>query len=168
MNIKKSQNYLSATGGTIDGTVIGGTTPAAGSFTTITATTSIGLDGVVTYVSEATGTATAAATFDIEVNIPAGAKILGCQQRVDVALSSGDGGTTWSAAYIDGSTVATAAGAAFTKNTKVNSFLDEHAATAIASAETDIKVTINSGNFVAGGKVTAIVYYQTLSTLASV
>ena len=51
MNIKKSQNYLSATGGTIDNTVIGGTTPAAGSF----------VESVITH--GATGTATAISLY---------------------------------------------------------------------------------------------------------
>jgi hypothetical protein len=47
MNIKKSQNYLSATGGTIDGTVIGGTTPEAGSF----------VESVITHGATETATA---------------------------------------------------------------------------------------------------------------
>ena len=37
---------LDINGGTIDGTVIGGTTPAAGTFTTLTANTSVTIDGV--------------------------------------------------------------------------------------------------------------------------
>jgi len=123
--------------------------------------------GVTTKTSEATGTATAASTFDIEVDIPSGAKIISCQLRVDVALSSGDGGTTWSAAYIDGSTQTLGAGKAFTKNTKVNTFFDETAVTAIASAETDITVTINSNNFISGGKVTAIVTYQEFTAMGN-
>jgi hypothetical protein len=37
---------LDINGGTIDNTVIGGTTPAAGTFTTLTANTSVTIDGV--------------------------------------------------------------------------------------------------------------------------
>ncbi len=40
-----SPNNVAITGGTIDGTVIGGTTPAAGTFTTVTANTAIATDG---------------------------------------------------------------------------------------------------------------------------
>lgn len=119
-------------------------------------------------VSEATGTATAAKTFDIEVNIPSGAKIMGCQLRVDVALTSSDGGTAFSAAYIDGSTVSVGSGVAFAKNTKENTFFDENAATSITSAETDITVTCDGAKtFEAGGKVKAIVYYQEFTAMGS-
>ena len=38
VKIYPKNNYLTAIGGTIDGTVIGGTTPAAGTFTTLTYT----------------------------------------------------------------------------------------------------------------------------------
>ena len=39
-------------------------------------------------VAEATGTATEAATFAIATAVPAGAILLGCQLRVDMALSN--------------------------------------------------------------------------------
>lgn len=117
-------------------------------------------------IAEATGTATAAATFDIEVDIPSGARILGCQLRVDTALTSSDGGTTWSAAFIDGSTSAVAAGAAFAQNTKVNTMYNANAANDIASAETDIRVTCDGGKtFVADGQVKAIVYYEDFTAM---
>ena len=122
--------------------------------------------GLNLYVSEAIGTATAASTFDIEVNIPSGARILGSQLRVDTALSSGDGGTTWSAAYIDGTTASIGSGLAFTKNTKNNVMYDANTATDITTAETDITVSINSNNFTAGGVVRAIIYYEDFSTMA--
>ena len=120
--------------------------------------------GLKTKSSEATGTATAASAFDIEVNIPSGAKILGCQLRVDVLLSAGTG-VSWSAAYIDGSTQTLGTGLAFAKNTKVNTFFDEAAVTAITGAETDIRVTVNTADFIAGGKITAIVYYQEMTAM---
>jgi hypothetical protein len=37
----QNANSVTITGGTVDGTVIGGTTAAAGSFTTVTATSGI-------------------------------------------------------------------------------------------------------------------------------
>ena len=112
-------------------------------------------------VSEATGTATAATTFDIEVNIPSGARIIGCQLRVDTALTSSDGGTTWTAAYIDGSTSQVGTALAFAKDTKKNTMYDVNLASDIASAETDIRVTCDGAKtFAAGGVVRAIVYYE--------
>ena len=50
-------------GGTIDNTVIGGTTPAAGTFTTITANTSATIDGVV--ISDNTITSTSNADLEL-------------------------------------------------------------------------------------------------------
>ena len=51
-------NYLTAIGGTIDGTVIGGTTPAAGTFTTLTTTGAVTLTGTPTAPTAASGTNT--------------------------------------------------------------------------------------------------------------
>jgi len=50
-------------GGTVDNTVIGGTTPAAGTFTTITANTSASIDGVV--ISDNTITSTSNADLEL-------------------------------------------------------------------------------------------------------
>ena len=123
------------------------------------------LGGVGRVAFTAVGTATAAKTFDIEVNIPSGAKIIGVQLRVDVALTSSDGGTAWSAAYIDGSTQSVASATALAKNTKVNTPF-ANTDTDIASAETDITVTCDdSKTFVAGGQVRAIVYYQEFTAM---
>ena len=124
--------------------------------------------GITLKTSEATGTATAAATFDIEVNVPSGAKIVSTQLRVDTALSSSDGGTAWSAAFIDGSTASVASGAAFAKDTKVSTFFNANAATDITSAETDITVTADSAKtFIAGGKVKAIVTYYEFTAMGA-
>ena len=118
-------------------------------------------------IAEATGTATAANTFDIEVDIPSGARILGCQLRVDTALSSSNGGVSWAAAYIDGSTSAITTGQAFTLNTKANTMYNTNGANDIASAETDIRVTCDTAKlFVAGGQVKAIVYYEDFTAMA--
>jgi len=62
-------------GGTIDNTTIGGTTPAAGTFTTLTGTTVDGIIGSVTPASavvttlNATGAVTFGSTLDTDGNI---------------------------------------------------------------------------------------------------
>lgn len=117
--------------------------------------------GLATKIKEANADITAVTSVTIQVNIPLGAKILGCQLRVDTALTAGE---TWDAAYETGSTQSIATGQAVTKNTKVNKFFDENVATAIVSAETDIAITKNGGGaFTALGNISAIVYYQELA-----
>ena len=96
----------------------------------------------------ARGTADGTGGFDIEVDIPSGAIVLLSQTRVDVLLA-GDL-ATWSAAFIDGSTASLGTGLALTQNTKTNTWFDANGATAILSAETDVRVTPNTGNITAG------------------
>ena len=120
-------------------------------------------------VAEAAGTATAATTFDIQVNVPTGSRILGCQLRVDTALTSSDGGTTWTAAYLTGATQQIGAGLAFAQDTKHSQMFDANAATDIASGEVDIRVTCDAAKtFIAGGVVRAIVYYENFTAMANV
>jgi hypothetical protein len=113
--------------------------------------------------AEATGTPSGSTTFfDIAVDVPTGCKLLGCQLRVDTALTAGE---TWSAAYVTGSsTVLAAAGQAVTKNTKVDKMhVDE-----ITSATTKVRITRDSGSFTnAVGVIRAVVYYETLVALSN-
>jgi len=115
--------------------------------------------GYTRQLSEATATLSGASTT-IQVNIPATSRIIGCQLRVDTAITSGDGATSWAAAYSGGASDAIASGQAFTKNTKVNSLV-----TATITSEADIVITPNSGTFNAG-VIRAIVYYETFDTMA--
>lgn len=111
--------------------------------------------GCLLKVAEATGTATAAATFNIAVNVPSGALLVGHQLRVDTALSN-----NWDAAYATGSTTAISTNSAKEKSTKVTDFINVNAATGITTDVTIITITRNGGgNFTAGGVVRAIVYY---------
>jgi len=104
------------------------------------------------------------ATDKIEVDIPSGALLHSCQLNVDVAVTN-DGDNTWAAAYSGGSTAEIAAAAtAATKNTKVNTFHDDNAATAITSGETDITLTPQGADFTAGD-ITAVCYYWTLTSM---
>jgi hypothetical protein len=121
------------------------------------------LGGYNRQLLEATGTPSGTTTyFDIAVNVPSGCKLLGCQLRVDTALTAGE---TWGAAYITGSTtVIAAAGQAVAKNTKVNKMhVDE-----ITSATTKVRITRDAGNFTNGvGVIRAIVYYETFTAMGT-
>jgi hypothetical protein len=124
--------------------------------------------GLKLQVADAVGTATAAKTFSIAVNVPAGSILLGCQLRVETALTSSDGGSAWSAAYATGATQAVATAAAFDLNTKVNTPFESSGTTPITSNTTTITVTADSNKtFAAGGKVRAIVYYMAFTAMDS-
>jgi len=122
--------------------------------------------GLVRQVKSAQGTATAAATFNIPVQVPAGAVILGAQLRVDVALTAGTG-TSWEATYNTGASQVIATGKAFAINTKANAPFDHKTDTDITSNVTDITITCNAADFIAGGKITAIVYYEEYTPLGN-
>ena len=123
-----------------------------------------GTGGMTLMTATASSGALTGATDKIEVNIPAAALLVACQLRVDVAVTNG-GDNTWAAAYSGGSTAEIAAAAtAAAKNTKINIFHDDNAATAITSAETDITLTPQGANFTAG-EITAVVYYYILTPL---
>ncbi len=124
--------------------------------------------GLRNMMSEAVGTATAAQTFVIEINVPSGARVNAVQLRVDVALTSGDGGVSWEAELDGGVAHTLGGGYNFAKDTQVMIMLDGSTATVIANAEVDITVTCDSAkNFQAGGKVRAICYYQDLVPMAA-
>lgn len=106
------------------------------------------------------------ATEVIPVQIPGGAKIVGCQLRNDTILV-GAGATSYSAAYSTGSTQSISAATLFTKNNKVNTFFNANGATDITTNLTDITLTPNAGTLDTG-TVTAVVYYYDLTSLTSV
>lgn len=114
-----------------------------------------------TYV-EAASSALSGASGSIAVNVPSGARILGVQLRVDTAVTSGDGGTSWSADYVNTPTTAICSSQAFTKNTKYNAL---HAAYEITTDVVTITITPNSGTF-SGGVIRAVVYYESLTALS--
>ena len=153
---------------TSDGKVgIGTTAPAtkldvAGSMQ-VSSAVALSLGGYVRTYAEATGTPSGTTTyFDIAVDVPSGCKLLGCQLRVDTALTAGE---TWGAAYVTGSTtVLASAGQAVAKNTKVNKMhVDE-----ITSATTKVRITRDAGNFTdATGVIRAIVYYETFTAMGT-
>jgi len=116
--------------------------------------------GLSILAAEAAAAITANHTITIQVNVPTGSRILGCQLRVDAALAAGE---TWDAAYVTGATQSIATAQAVAKNTKVNKHFDVNTDTDIASGEVDIIIQKNSNPgvdvFTAQGNIRAIIYY---------
>lgn len=101
-------------------------------------------------------------TFDIATNVPSGVRLVGCQLRVDTALTEGE---TWSAAFTGGSSTSIAGtGQDVAKNTKVNWLAVDQ----ITSNVTNVRITRDAGNFTNDvGVVRAIVYYEELIALSN-
>lgn len=167
----RAKNLYSQEGVSAATSVVAGTTIESG--TTNTANTSFILKGTDVstgfglwtrgYVTAAT-TFAGGATENIAVQVPSGAKIIACQLRADTIIVSS--GATWSAAYNTGATQSIATGKSKAKNTKASTFFDVNAATAIASAATDITITPASGTLTSGA-ISAVVYYEILTDLTS-
>jgi len=118
--------------------------------------------GYTRQLAEAVSGALSGASGSIAVNVPTGARILGVQLRVDTLVTSGDGATSWTAAYVNTPTTAITSGQAFTKNTKFNAV---HPAYEITTGTVTITITPNSNTFSAG-VIRAIVYYEAIDNLS--
>lgn len=119
--------------------------------------------GFVTKVANAVSGTLSGASGSIAVNVPSGTRILSAQLRVNTAVTSGDGGATWTAAYVNTPTTAIGSGYAFTVNTKVNVI---HPAYELTTDTVTITVTPNSGTF-SGGVIEGFVYYADNVALAN-
>ena len=113
--------------------------------------------GYITKIySASTGTLPAATTDTIQLNIPTGWVIQGCQLHVKTALAGGD---TWDAELNDGGTEeAIASNQAVAQNTNVNHHASADAGYGgtLTDAETDILITKNGGgSFTAQGEIEA-------------
>lgn len=119
--------------------------------------------GEVRKYSEATVTLSGA-SGTCQVNIPAGAIITGVQFRVDTAVTSGDGATSWDAVFSGGSSLPLFSAQAFAQNTKgsLKSLYVED-----VGSEVDIDITPDSGTF-SGGVIRFIVYYTEITALDDV
>lgn len=104
----------------------------------------------------------AGATGSIAVNVPSGARILATQLRVDTLITSGDGGTTWKADFVNTPTTAICTAQAFAKNTKFNAI---HPAYEVTTGVVTITITPDAGTFSAG-VIRAIVYYEDITAMA--
>lgn len=115
--------------------------------------------GLMRKCAEATGTPSGTTTtFVISTQVPVGARLLGCQLRVETALTTGE---EWKADFSGGSTTAiVGTGQAVIKDTRINKLIvDEITAT----NPTNVTITSDSGNFTNGvGVIRAIVYYEEL------
>jgi len=125
--------------------------------------------GLSILAAEAAADIAAAATITIQVNVPTGSRLLGCQLRVDEALA---GGETWDAAYVTGASQSIATNQAVAVNTKVVQHFDVNTDPDIASGEVDITIEKNSNPgvdaFSAQGNIRAIVYYIAFNAMADV
>jgi hypothetical protein len=151
--------------GDVIGDIVGALTGSnsAGVVNMLIQNAQLGSGGMGFYQKTQSADITADTSVDIDVDIPAGAVILGAQIRVDTALV---GGETWDAAYKTGATQAIASNAAVAKNTKVNTAFDANGATAITSDVTKIAISPNGGgSFTATGSIRAVVYYMTFEAL---
>ena len=112
--------------------------------------------------AEAT-TSTGDTELSIAVNVPENARVIGCQLRVDAALSQ-----DFKAEYSGGLTQQIGGSISKDKNTKVNKWYDVNTDSDITSGVTNIKITPSLGSFSGGGTVRAIVYYYKFTDMASV
>jgi len=119
--------------------------------------TSGGFVQTVSYVSQAI---TASSSITVAVAVPAGAKLLGTQIRVDSTVSN-----AFDAAYSGGATQSIATGVTPTQNVRVSALFNENAATAITSTTTNVTITKNGGgSFSAGGSLSVWTYYSYIQT----
>lgn len=123
------------------------------------------MGGIKCGIAEQSVTLSGATTvLTISPAIPTGSEIMGCQLRIDTAVTI-SGGATWSAAYSTGSTQSICTGQALTKNTKVSTIYNPQAATPVTSGALNITFTPNAGTFSAG-VIRAIIYYYYVVTMA--
>jgi len=110
--------------------------------------------GYVTKIYEASVDIAAAATATLDLNIPSGWVVKGCQLHVKTALAAGE---TWDAELNDGGTEESiVSAAAVAQNTNVNHFghADAGYGGTLTDAETDIVISKNGGGaFTAQGTI---------------
>jgi hypothetical protein len=96
--------------------------------------------------------------------VPPGVTLTGVQFRVDTAVTSGDGATSWDAVFSGGSSLPLFSAQAFAQNTKgsLKSLYVED-----VGSEVDIDITPDSGTF-SGGVIRFIVYYTEITALGDV
>ena len=118
--------------------------------------------GFTRQLAEAVSSALSGATGSIAVNVPTGARILGIQLRVDTEITSSDGGTSWTAVYVNTPTTAICATQALAKSTRFNAV---HPAYEITTGTVTITLSMNAGKLFAAGVVRAIVYYDAIDAM---
>lgn len=109
-------------------------------------------------VYEAVSSALSGATGSIAVNVASGEQIIGTACRVETAITSGDGGTTFSAAFATGSTAALSSGTLFAKDTKIISYTTD-----VTTDTTTITLTCDGGKTFNAGVVRCTVWTRALA-----
>lgn len=109
-------------------------------------------------VYEAVSSALSGATGSIAVNVASGEQIIGTACRVETAITSGDGGTTFSAAFATGSTAALSSGTLFAKDTKILSYTTD-----VTTDTTTITLTCDGGKTFNAGVVRCTVWTRALA-----
>lgn len=128
---------------------IGSTTPQ-GNFQISPAETH---GGYITKIYAATSGTLTGATDTIDLSIPSGWVVTGCQLHVKTAVTDSVGDDTWSSELNDGAQEEIiAVGSAASQNTNVNHFghADAGYGGTLTDATTNILLTPNGGNFTAG------------------
>jgi hypothetical protein len=125
-------------------------------FSSFSATTGSG-GGFARRIAEATSGTLSGATGSIAVNVPAGARILGVQLRVDTAVTFSGTDTTWKAVYVNTPTTAICSTQAATKSTKYSAL---HAAYELTTDVVTITVSSDGTDTFTGGVIRGIVYYE--------
>lgn len=138
---------------------------AAGSMK-ISSATSAG--GVQETSYEASSSVLSGATSVIAVNIPIGAKVIGCQLNVDLAITSGDGGTAWSAVYSGGiAAQAICSAQAYARNTNTSGIFDPNLnSPLVAGSVGTVTISCDGGKTFSGGLVRAVVYYELFAAIS--
>ena len=107
---------------------------------------------------------------ELTIDIPAGVRLLAVQFSVDIEIIPAATATSWKVSFTGGSTAVINAGAnAFAVGTKLNVMLSETtmAATAVTSGVTQISIISNDGTDFTSGLISAIVYYEELTSITT-
>jgi hypothetical protein len=159
-----SSGHLLATDNTFDIGATGAKRPRTGYFGTSVITPKSTIKGTAGGLSrlkyEVLSGAMTSGSVTITMGIPTNARLLGIQLKVRDLITSGDGGTTWSAAFAGGATDTIGSGYAFAVNTVANVLIPSN----VTTAGTNIVITPDSGTFSAGN-VQAIVYTEELDAI---
>jgi len=115
-------------------------------------------------LSDATTGTLTGSTDKIEINVPSDALILAASMNNTLVVSDTGGDDTYTAAFSGGNTKSIGGTIAAALNTKTKEMFDVNAVKMVTTAETDITLTPNGGNF-SGGKVRAQVWYLMVNDL---
>ncbi|MCF8226920.1 MAG: hypothetical protein K9J30_13670, partial [Bacteroidales bacterium] len=150
-------NSVTITGGTIDGTTIGGTTPAAGSFTTLTASGNTSVTGAATFTTGA-GQVTLGGNLDVAsgVDVTGNITVTGTVDGRDIAAdgTNQDAFQTLTGIGAGSTDLGTFTGTTITDNTTVKTALQELETALEAGGSTDDQ-TAAEVSFTAAGNIVA-------------